>query len=243
MKKLAPTPLSEIHLSIVVTVFGETFSVRETVERLLALDRGYIKEIILAVAPRSGDESIAICKDVAEKNALVIFHMQQHNPGVGWAYREGMQMATGNYVAIMSGDLETEPEAVDRMVRKIEETGAECVIANRWMKGGGFTNYDKVKLVLNWGFQQVFRVLYFTNVSDITYGFKILSKRCCDSIEWTSVFHEIFIETTVKPLKRGFHFEQVPSVWIGRREGVSKNTFWRNFKYVQVALDVLFFYK
>lgn len=57
------------------------------------------------------------------------------------------------------------------------------------------------------------------------------------------MFHEIFIETTVKPLKAGYRFEQVPSVWIGRREGVSRNTFLRNFKYVQVALDVLFFYR
>lgn len=180
MKKPAtPLPLSAIRLSVVVTVYGETFSVRETVDRLLARNRGYLEEIILAVAPRSGDESIGICKELAATHPLVVLHMQEHTPGVGWAYREGMQMSRGNYIALMSGDLETEPEAVDRMVQKIEETGAECVIANRWMKGGGFTNYDPIKLVLNWGFQKVFKVLYLTHVSDITYGFKILSKKMC----------------------------------------------------------------
>ena len=103
--------------------------------------------------------------------------MQKNNPGIGWAYREGMLAATGNYVALMAGDLETEPAAVDRMVEKIAETGCDEVIANRWLPGGGFTNYDPLKYVLNWIFQKMFRVLFLTRIGDFTFGFKILSKR------------------------------------------------------------------
>jgi glycosyltransferase involved in cell wall biosynthesis len=242
-KELRPVPLSDTHLSVVVTVYGETFSVGETVQRLIAGNRGYLKEILLLVSPRSGEESLSMCASLAKEHALVRVLMQEHNPGVGWAYREGMQAATGNYVALMSGDLETEPEAVDRMVRKIEETGCDGVIASRWLPGGGFVRYDRTKLVLNWFFQKAFSVLYMTRLSDITYGFKILSKEVTDAIQWESVLHEIFIETTVKPLKKKFRIEQVPSVWIGRTEGVSKNTFWRNFRYVDLALKVLFFYR
>lgn len=233
-----------IRLSVVVTVYGETFSVRETVERLMLHDRGYLQEIILAVSPRSGDESIGTCREIeAAHPALARVHMQEHNPGVGWAYREGMQVAKGTHIALMSGDLETEPEAVDRMVVMIEKTGCDGVIANRWLPGGGFVNYDRTKLVLNWLFQKMFGILYSTKLSDITYGFKILSAEVAHRIQWEGVLHEIFIETTVKPLKLGYRMEQVPSVWIGRREGVSKNTFWRNFRYVRLALEVLFFYK
>jgi hypothetical protein len=149
-----------------------------------------------------------------------------------------MRLAKGTHVALMSGDLETEPEAVDRMVQKIEETGCDGVIGNRWLKGGGFKNYDPTKLVLNWAFQKFFRILYWTPLGDLTYGFKVLSREIIESVEWEGTLHETFIETTLRPLVAGFHLEQVPTVWVGRREGTSKNTFWRNFRYVKLALQL-----
>lgn len=226
---------SRIQLSVVVTVFNETFSIRETVDILVAKDRGYIKEIILLASPRASAETMNICRECAAANPRVRIVIQQNNPGIGWAYREGMRAATGNYVALMAGDLETEPAAVDRMVDKILETGCDGVIANRWLPGGGFTNYDPLKYVLNWIFQKAFKTLFWTKLGDLTFGFKILSKKIADSIEWQGTLHEICIETTVKPLKQGYRLEQVPSVWVGRKEGVSVNTFFRNFRYVSMA--------
>jgi dolichol-phosphate mannosyltransferase len=232
--------LSEIRLSVVVTVYTETFSIHETIRTLLSLDRGYISEILLVVSPKSSAETFAICKEWQEREPRVKILVQKNNPGIGWAYREGMQAATGNYVALMAADLETDPAAVDRMVAKIVETGCDEVVANRWMRGGKFENYDPIKLVLNWIFQNSFKLLFWTDIGDLTFGFKILSKRVVDAIQWTGTLHEICIETTVKPIKMGFYVEQVPAVWIGRREGRSVNTFFRNFRYVRTASDVLF---
>ena len=232
-------PLFDIRLSVVVTVYSETFSVKETVERLLRHDRGHIQEIFLVLSPLSSKESFSVCRELEKTYPLCRIHIQEHPKGVGWAYREGMALARGNYIALMSGDLETEPEAVNRMVRKIEETGADCVVASRWLPGGGFVRYDKTKLALNWLFQKIFRILYWTKLTDLTYGFKILKKEVADAIQWEGTLHEIFIETTVKPLRAGFMCVEVPSVWIGRKEGVSRNTFWRNFRYIRLALKTL----
>ena len=232
-------PLSGIQLSIVVTVFSETFSIRETVDILLCRDRGYIREIILLVSPRASAESWVICRECADKDPRVKILIQKNNPGIGWAYREGMQAATGNFVALMAGDLETEPAAVDRMVDKILETGCDGVIANRWLPGGGFTNYDPVKYVLNWMFQKLFQTLFWTELGDLTFGFKILSKKITDSIEWQGTLHEICIETTVKPIKQGYRIRQIPSVWVGRKEGRSVNTFLKNFRYVKMGFKTL----
>jgi glycosyltransferase involved in cell wall biosynthesis len=220
----------------VVTVFSETFSLDETLTILLVRDRGYIKEIILLASPRATPETFDICQRWVAKNPRVRLVVQKNNPGIGWAYREGMEAATGNYVALMAGDLETEPAAVDRMVDKIVETGCDEVIANRWLPGGGFTNYDPLKYALNWIFQKIFRVLFWTRIGDFTFGFKILSKEVTQAIAWEGTLHEVCIETTVKPLKKGFYVEQVPTVWVGRVEGKSVNTFFRNFRYVKMGL-------
>ena len=236
---LTESASSQIQLSIVVTVFSETFSIRETVDILLGRDRGYIKEIILLVSPRASAESLAICRECADTDPRVQILIQRNNPGIGWAYREGMKAATGNFVALMAADLETEPSAVDRMVEKILETGCDGVIANRWLPGGGFTNYDPIKYVLNWIFQKMFKLLFWTNLGDLTFGFKILSKKIADSIEWQGTLHEICIETTVKPIKQGYRLTQVPSVWVGRKEGRSVNTFLKNFRYVKMPFKTL----
>ena len=231
--------LRQIDLSVVVTVFSETFSINETLDILRKRDRGYIKEILLLISPRASQETFAICHEQARRDPRVKVLVQQNNPGIGWAYRQGMQAATGNYVALMAADLETEPAGIDRMVDKIVETGCDGVIANRWLPGGGFTNYDPIKYVLNWIFQKAFRLLYWTELGDLTFGFKILSKQVTQAIRWEGTLHEICIETTVKPLRQGFVIEQVPSVWVGRKEGRSVNTFFRNFRYVQMAFRTL----
>lgn len=231
--------ISAIRLSIVVTVFSETISITETVDTLLSRDRGYIEEILLLVSPRASGETFDICRQCAAQDRRIRIVVQKNNPGIGWAYREGMQAARGNYVALMAADLETEPAAVDRMVDKILKTGCDGVIANRWLPGGGFTNYDPLKYVLNWVFQKMFKVLFWTELGDLTFGFKILSKQITQSIDWQGTLHEICIETTVKPIKKGYYMEQIPSTWVGRREGTSVNTFFKNFRYVRLALQTL----
>ena len=231
---------SNISLSVVITVYSETFSLIKTIERILSENRGYITEILLVISPKSSSECIDTCHQLKDKYDFVNLHMQQQNPGVGWAIREGMELAKGNYVALLSADLETEPEAVDRMVRKIEETGCDIVVGNRWLPGGGFKNYDPKKLILNWLFQHLFKILYLTKIGDLTYGYKILKKDLIRRINWEGTLHEIYIETTVKPLKLRASVEQVPTIWIGRKEGESKNTFFKNFRYVVLALKVLF---
>jgi dolichol-phosphate mannosyltransferase len=238
-RRLTEVFCSPIQLSIVVTVFSETFSIRKTVDILLSLDRGYTKEIILLVSPRASAESVAICRECTARDSRVRILIQKSNPGIGWAYREGMRAATGNFVALMAADLETEPAAVDRMVDKIVETKCDGVIANRWLPGGGFTNYDPIKYVLNWIFQKIFMLLFWTNLGDLTFGYKILSKKMTDLIQWEGTLHEICIETTVKPIKQGYHLEQIPSVWVGRQEGRSVNAFFKNFRYLKMAFKIL----
>jgi glycosyltransferase involved in cell wall biosynthesis len=226
--------------SIIITVYSETFSVEQTIERLIKKDRGYILEIILLVHPNSSKESKLICQRLVEQYKIVKIQYQEKIPGVGWAIREGMMIAKGKYLALMSADLETEPEAIDRMMLKIQETNCDLVIGNRWLKGGGFKNYEKKKLVLNWIFQKLFGLIYSTKIGDLTYGFKIIKKELADNIQWTGELHEIYIETTVRPLKLKYKIEQIPTIWIGRKEGISKNTFFKNFRYISVAFNVLF---
>ena len=57
--------------SIIITVYSETFSVEQTIERLIKKDRGYILEIILLVHPNSSRQSKIICQKLFEQYKIV----------------------------------------------------------------------------------------------------------------------------------------------------------------------------
>ena len=116
---------------------------------------------------------------------------------------------------------------------------AGLVVASRWIKGGGFSGYSPVKYWLNWGFQQIFRILFRTSIHDLTYGFKLMRAELAHGIAWEGTLHEIACETTLKPVRTGAKVAEVPSKWTARTQGQSKNTFMRNFRYVGTAWRIL----
>ena len=62
---------AEPALSIVVTVYAETRSIIETVERLLASTGTELGEILLVASPRSPEETLRICRDLAKAHEIV----------------------------------------------------------------------------------------------------------------------------------------------------------------------------
>jgi dolichol-phosphate mannosyltransferase len=113
------------------------------------------------------------------------------------------------------------------------------VVGSRWMKGGGFVGYSRLKYWLNWGFQQLFRLIYWTKIHDLTYGYKLLRAELIHRVVWTSVMSEIGCETTLKPMWLGVPVIEVPTVWRARTQGRSTNKFLRNFRYLGMALRIL----
>jgi dolichol-phosphate mannosyltransferase len=213
----------DFKLSIIVAVYSETVSVVETIERLLKKDRGYIKEIILVVSPKSSQACFEICRRASMDFNQVKFIIQEHNPGLGLAFREGFDTASGTHSAIMSADLETEPEAIDRMVCKAGETGCDMVVASRWHKEGGFEGYGHLRMCINYLFQHLFMFLFKTPISDLTLGLKLYRTDFIKNIRLESTGPDLVLESILKMIKWGANIEEVPTQWVKRTKGQSKN--------------------
>jgi glycosyltransferase involved in cell wall biosynthesis len=239
--QLAPLAPADYRLSVVLPVYSETETVRQIVDWLMDNLGDLLGEIIIVVSPRSQPASRTICDDLAQSDERVRVHVQVNNPGLGYAVREGLALTTGNLVLMMDSDGEMEIETVTRMLAEMAGGNHGAVFASRWSKGGGFRGYSKLKYCLNWGFQQLFQVLYWTRIRDLTYGFKLLRGELARGITWEGKLHEIACETTLKPIWLGVSVAQVPSRWTARTLGASKNSFWRNFRYVAMALRIKIF--
>lgn len=236
---LAPLEAEEYRLSVVMPVFSETDTVRQIAVWLIDTLGPRLHEIIIVQSPRSSDASRAVCQGLVAEYPQVRLQVQQENPGLGRGVREGFALTRGNLVLMIDSDGEMEIETVPRLLAEMARGGHGIVVASRWLPGGGFSGYSSLKYYLNWCFQQLFRWLFWTPLTDLTYGFKLLRGELVRGIRWEGALHEIACETTLKPVRLGVSAGQVPSKWTARTQGVSKNTFWRNFRYVRMAASIL----
>jgi dolichol-phosphate mannosyltransferase len=231
--------VADQQISAVLPVFNETDTVRIVCDWLRANLGERLLEIIIVISPRSSTESQDICRTLAAGDGRIRVYEQQNNPGVGNAFREGYARVRGNVVLSMDSDNEMELAAIPRMLATLSEGDYGLVVGSRWLPGGGFVGYSSFKRWLNWGFQQLFRMLFSTRLHDLTYGFKVLRAELVHGIVWEATLHEIGCETTLKPVHLGVRCGEVPSTWTARTQGRSTNNFWRNFRYVATALRIL----
>ena len=230
--------------SILVAAINETFSLRETIETVeKTCAPADLAEILILLHP---EKTTSECRAVAE--ALVVEStgktpvriIDQTLPFAGGAYRSAFSEATGSHSVMMSADLETPPELVQKMI-ETARTKPQCIVtASRWMKGGGFRGYNKVKQVCNAVFEKMLSVIYLTSLNDLTFGYRLFPTSLLQSINWKELRHPFFLETAVVPLRLGIPFIQVPANWKPRPEGVSQNSFFANFRYFKTAFRVRF---
>jgi hypothetical protein len=230
---------ADYRVSVVMPVFSETDSVRQIVDWLVRVIGPRLEEIIIVQSPRSSEASRAVCLKLAERYPQVRLQTQRNNPGLGHAVREGYEAVRGNVVLNIDSDGEMELETVTRMLDAMARGNYGLVVASRWIRGGGFSGYSSLKYYFNWCFQSLFRCLFWTRLHDLTYGFKLMLAELVHGISWEGTLHEIACETTLKPVRLGIAVAEVPSIWTARTQGASKNTFWRNFRYVRTAIAIL----
>jgi glycosyltransferase involved in cell wall biosynthesis len=222
--------------SIILPVMNETTSLRKTVEIILDEASDDIREFLVVVCDRTTPEAMATIEQLgSELGGLLIVHHQQL-PFLGGAMREAFDMARGSHLVLMASDLETDPHLVKDMIAAEKVNPAGIVTASRWMQGGSFHDYSRVKLLLNWIFQRSFSVLYGTHLTDMTYAYRIMPTRLVQAIRWEELRHPFLLETMVKPLRLGVFVTEIPAVWKARIEGESQNTFLRNFVYFRIGL-------
>jgi hypothetical protein len=164
----------------------------------------------------------------------------QQLPFLGGALRDAFDVARGSHAIVMASDMETNPSDVKRLIEEAEKMPWGIVTASRWRRGGSFHGYSKVKLVCNWLFQHCFSLLYWTKLTDMTYGYRILPTKLARAIRWEELGHPFNLESVVKPLRLGVPFVEIPSAWRLRTEGESSNPSFCNFAYFRTGLKTRF---
>jgi dolichol-phosphate mannosyltransferase len=227
-------------ISAILPAFSETRSLVELAADLKRLLGDDLAEMRIVISPKSPPQTHAACEEVRALFTEVHVATQRQSPGVGFAYRDGIDAAQGDLLLLMDTDGEFDAETAPLLLAKQRETGADLVVGSRWMREGGVEGYPPGKYLLNRIYQMVFRLLYRTHIHDLTFGYKLGRAEVLKNLALTAQFQEIGCEVTLRALRGGFHVEEVPTVWRARKEGISTNPLKRNLKYATLALSLLF---
>ena len=228
-------------VSVILPVVNETTSLEQTVRIILRdVPRDLIKELLIVVCQRTTAASMETIGDLQRRLGELVVVVHQKLPYLGGALRDAFTVARGSHVIIMASDMETNPNEVQLLIAEEQNNPSGIVTTSRWMSGGSFYGYSRIKLVCNWLFQRFFSLLYLTHLTDLTFGFRILPTKLVQSIQWEELRHSFNLESVVKPLRLGVSVTEIPSVWRPRTEGESQNPFSRNFEYFRIGLKVRF---
>lgn len=232
-------------VTILLPAMDETYSIEKTIDIILeTVNKDDITEFIFLLSDKSDEKTRKTIETIITENSdLKMYIHEQRMPYVGGAIREGIQLATGSHLVMMSTDLETDPYLVQTFIAYSKMNPEKIITASRWRVGGGFSGYDKIKLICNAIFEKMIALLFFSRLSDITYGYRLFPSSIMKSIRWEELKHPFFLETALKPIRLDVGFVEIPAYWEARTEGKSNNIFWENFRYFKTAVHIRFMRK
>jgi dolichol-phosphate mannosyltransferase len=210
-------------LSVVIPAHDEVESIGEAVGQAVdELMRGGIEYEILVVDDASGDRTADQVREIAEHNPNVRCVRSHLPPGFGHAVRAGLDLYTGDAVAIMMGDLSDSPKDLVLYYHVLEQ-GYDCAFGTRFGPGGRAEGYPRLKLVLNRIVNAGIRLLFQHGHNDTTNAFKAYRRHVIDQVQPLLSNHfNLTVELPLKAVVRGFSYAVVPVSWTNRRYGVSQ---------------------
>jgi dolichol-phosphate mannosyltransferase len=198
-------------------------SIGATIQAVSAeLGREQIEHEILVIDDASGDGTAEAVAAIAADHPDVRCVRSQNPPGFGQAIRAGLQLYTGDAVAIMMADLSDSPQDLVRYYRVLE-AGYDCAFGTRFGRGATTYSYPLAKLILNRIVNAGIRVLFRHGYNDTTNAFKAYRRHVIDQLDPLLSNHfNLTVELPLKAVVRGFSYAIVPISWTNRRHGESK---------------------
>ena len=154
----------------------------------------------------SGDGTADVVNRIAAELPSVRCVRSHLPPGFGHAVRAGLDLYTGDAVAIMMADLSDSPQDLVLYYRVLEQ-GYDCAFGTRFGQGGKVNDYPRPKLVLNRVANAVIRVLFQHGYNDTTNAFKAYRRYVIDQLQPLLSNHfNLTVELPLKAIVRGYYY-------------------------------------
>ena len=212
-------------LSVVMPVYNERATLREVVQRVLAVPLGIE---LLCVDDGSSDGSREILAELEQQFPQIRTFLQPKNMGKGAALRRGIQEATGDYVIIQDADLEYDPAEYPVLLGPLMQGKADVVFGSRFLGGGPHRVLYFWHSVGNWLLTLMSNVFTDMNLSDMETCYKAFRREILQAIPIEENRFGFEPEITVKIAKRRLRVYEVGISYWGRTYEDGKKIGWKD---------------
>ena len=224
--------------SVFMPVYDEIDSVFRAVEIILSTcDKRDITEIILIISKQGGELHRLKLEPLKEKYPDVKFKIfVQSQNGVGGASREAIEVSDGSHLISIAADFQFDPICVSQLIECSKAQPDKVFTTSRWLIKHNFAGYSKVKKVFNFLGQRFISLLYGVRLTDVT-----TPVQSCPTIYYRHLILErddfsFFVEVSLKLLRFGAEFKEIPVKFYPRKEGRSNNSFIETMRFLPVTV-------
>ena len=139
-------------VSIITPAYNEEAIITQNLNRLCQYMDGLIDQYqyeIIVVNDGSRDNTRQLADSFAENHDHVRVHHHKINKNLGGAMQTGFREANGDFIIVMDLDLSYSEDHIEKLLKTIDETQADIVIASPYMKGGKNTAVPFFRLLLS----------------------------------------------------------------------------------------------
>ncbi|AWI06118.1 glycosyltransferase [Clostridium drakei] len=197
-------------LSVVVPVYNEEKNVEELVKRIKAVLTNIEYEIVFV--DDSVDNTPQIIENMAMKDEKIKFIHRNNKTGLSSAVIEGFEIAKGDIIAVMDGDLQHPPEILNEMIKALYK-GADIVIPSRFIPGGDDGGLNLFRKLISAGARYMAKALLkkVRKFSDPTSGIfmfrrEIINNKMLRAIGWKILMEILVIGEYKNPVEIPYKF-------------------------------------
>ena len=217
--------MQDYSVSIVILASDESESLIKTVEYISEHCSRRPDKVVIVRSRRATEECVKTCDELKKTYGDYLAVIVQEKDGLGAAVRAGIDRVETTHMTIFSADISIELESLDRMISLSEKNPQVIVKTSRWLQKGSFVGYGRIRFVMNRIAQMFLRVLFFSNLTDLTNPVQLIPMEYERKINWKEDDFRILIELTIVPVRLGYEIKEVPAKCFSRKEGSSKNSF------------------
>ena len=203
-------------ISVVIAAYNEEKTIGDVISKVAnIMQRLKVTHEIVVVDDGSTDDTRNVAR--ATKARVI---SDGRNRGKGHAVRHAFRHARGDIIVTIDADGEHKPEEIPKLIYPLYN-GTDIVGGSRFI-GDGKNSTTKLNIIGNKLLNLAITLMTGKYVTDSQTGFRAFKKTFLNQIILESNGFEIETEITVKGLRNGFKFKEIPIHCTRREQGKSK---------------------